>query len=284
MHLLVYRPEELSHDEFIQQAKTELNRRGFSGIVPFKISHKVDNIYCFVHVAESLEDLCFESLLFPLTTEQLGAIRTSLDSGILSYADLLKIDENNIIDLTYPIDAPLNKRVDLKDIGPEEFEKRVANLIKIIEEHGASVNWNHKTPDPSNNQQDRQIDIEVKKNSERYHIECRHRNKPQDVQWIEQLIGRKARFNLDGIAAVSSSGFTKTAKLAAQDSGVILRSLTEFNEHDSIFWIDDLRFSMIFLKLERTSLTFQNNTAFYQIKDITQSDSMFWAVFKNTLD
>jgi hypothetical protein len=38
-------------------------------------------------------------------------------------------------------------------------------------------------------------------------VECRQHQSPQDVQWIEELIGRRVSLPADSAIAVSSSGF-----------------------------------------------------------------------------
>jgi hypothetical protein len=43
------------------------------------------------------------------------------------------------------------------------------------------------------------------------HVECRMRSGRQDVQWIEELAGRRLSLGIDGIMAVSANGFSENA-------------------------------------------------------------------------
>jgi hypothetical protein len=49
-------------------------------------------------------------------------------------------------------------------------------------------------------------------------IECRRRSKLQDVTWIEQLATKKSSIGADRTIAVSASGFSTEAQIAASHS------------------------------------------------------------------
>ncbi|MGO4908848.1 restriction endonuclease [Pseudorhodobacter sp. W20_MBD10_FR17] len=95
-------------------------------------------------------------------------------------------------------------------ISATEFEKLVAQIIRLLGEGGASVEHNAKVVDQDTASW-RQIDILVQRQGQELHYECRHHSSPQDVKWIEELIGRKISLRADGMVAVSSSGFTVPA-------------------------------------------------------------------------
>lgn len=57
-------------------------------------------------------------------------------------------------------------------------------------------------------------------------IECRDRGTTQDVEWIEQLISKKNSIGADVLVAITSSNFTKPARVKALKHGVILGEMT----------------------------------------------------------
>lgn len=60
-------------------------------------------------------------------------------------------------------------------------------------------------------------------------IECRDRQSqgPASGEWIEQLVGRRDRFNFDKIIAVSTTGFSEGAATYAKDKGIETREIKE---------------------------------------------------------
>jgi hypothetical protein len=63
-------------------------------------------------------------------------------------------------------------------------------------------------------------------------IECRDRpsNGPAPMAWIEQLVGRKLRFNFDKVIAVSTTGFAKGVAREAERLGIALRTVKTIRE------------------------------------------------------
>ncbi|WP_106971674.1 restriction endonuclease [Streptomyces xylophagus] len=43
-------------------------------------------------------------------------------------------------------------------------------------------------------------------------IECRDRSRPQNVQWIDEIVGKQEEVGANKAVAVSQSGFTSTAR------------------------------------------------------------------------
>ncbi len=88
----------------------------------------------------------------------------------------------------------------------------------------------------------REIDvgIRIKADSEEIFIaiECRDRGKPQDVQWIEQLIAKKVSIGADLLIGVSSSSFTGPAITKAKKRGVELRDIKYFDPGELLLWAD----------------------------------------------
>lgn len=69
-------------------------------------------------------------------------------------------------------------------------------------------------------------------------IECRDRQSegPASVSWIEQLVGRRARFKFDKVIAVSTTGFTVGAVAFANESSIELRSVSTLTLGDVAAW------------------------------------------------
>lgn len=121
-------------------------------------------------------------------------------------------------------------------MSPKEFEQIVSRIIFIMVKSGDKVVWNDKIADPDNSKQMRQIDISVDHEGSKSHIECRHHSTPQDVKWIEELIGRKLSLDAFAMIAVSSSGFTEGATKKAEKHGVFLHTLTEHSPEIAHTW------------------------------------------------
>jgi|GEM_PF-752158 len=118
----------------------------------------------------------------------------------------------------------------------ERFEKQVSRIHELIEQPGSIVTWNDHIPDPENPAQPRQIDITIRREGILTIIECRIHSEPQDVTWIEALMGRRDSLNADAVIAVSHSGFTKGAILKARKYGVILRDFKTLTEEEIKQW------------------------------------------------
>src|SRR4051812_18358578 len=70
-------------------------------------------------------------------------------------------------------------------------------------------------------------------------IECRDRAKPQDVTWIEQLASKREDVGADKAVAVSSGGFSASARNLARSKQIDLRSLEELEPHVVFDWLTD---------------------------------------------
>jgi Restriction endonuclease len=119
---------------------------------------------------------------------------------------------------------------------PIEFEHRIAEIHTLLESDGAVVTWSDRIPDPDNADQLRQIDISIKRDGRIAHIECRHRQKPEDTTWIESLIGRQLSLGADAMIGVSSSGFTAGAIKKASAFGIFLFELAQLTTDEIASW------------------------------------------------
>ena len=118
----------------------------------------------------------------------------------------------------------------------EIFEQQIHRIHELLDWSGAVVTWNDHIPDPDNPSQPRQIDITIERGRKLTIVECRKHQSPQDVQWIEELIGRRTSLRANGVIAVSSSGFTVGAIKKANAHGIVLRDLRELTEAEVKDW------------------------------------------------
>jgi hypothetical protein len=63
-------------------------------------------------------------------------------------------------------------------------------------------------------------------------FECRDRSRTQDVEWIEQLAGKKTTIGATAMVAVSSSGFSEQAVAVAKERGVEVRAIDAIELED----------------------------------------------------
>src|SRR5690242_6846609 len=126
----------------------------------------------------------------------------------------------------------------------DNFEIMVSQIATLLEGDKAEVTWNERIVDPDNSSQQRQIDVLVRKDNFITLIECRLHKSPQDVKWIEELIGRQVSLRADAIIAVSSSGFTKGAIAKAKRFGINLRTVDELSSDDIITWCRPIKLSL----------------------------------------
>lgn len=70
-------------------------------------------------------------------------------------------------------------------------------------------------------------------------IECRDRPSegPAPCSWIEQLIGRKRRFKLNKVTAVSTTGFASGAPEIADSGGIELREVHDLTQENVATWL-----------------------------------------------
>jgi len=138
----------------------------------------------------------------------------------------------------------------------DRFEQQVSRIHELIEQPGSVVTWNDHIPDPDNPVQPRQIDITIKRDGTLTIIECRIHNKPQDVKWIEELMGRRKSLNADAVIAVSHAGFTKGAIIKARKYGVLLRDFKSLTEEEIIEWGCKTRLWVSYHNFSKIALSF----------------------------
>ncbi|KAB0685591.1 restriction endonuclease [Burkholderia territorii] len=134
-----------------------------------------------------------------------------------------------------------------------KFEEQVARIESALSGSLASI----KSPDfliDVDTREPREVDAVMRVNAGSTTLligfECRKRNTPQDVTWIEQLIGKRSSLNLDKLIAVSAEGFTPAAMEKAKKNGIEFRQLSEMKAAA----LDELRNTISFHGYNFTAL------------------------------
>jgi hypothetical protein len=118
----------------------------------------------------------------------------------------------------------------------EALEQQIHRIYQLLEESGAAVVWNDRIPDPDCPTQQRQVDVTITRDGRLTLVECRKHKFAQDVQWIEELIGRRTSLRADAVIAVSASGFTAGALEKAKKHGVSPRDLQRLTDREIKSW------------------------------------------------
>ena len=136
------------------------------------------------------------------------------------------------------------------------FERQVHRIHELLEGSGAEVTWNDHIPDPDNPSQSRQIDITIRRDGKLALVECRQHKSPQDVTWIEELIGRRTSLAPNAmIIAVSSSGFTEGALKKAKRHGIVPRDLRQLTPIEVKSWGQQVALSLYFYQYSELELS-----------------------------
>jgi hypothetical protein len=125
----------------------------------------------------------------------------------------------------------------MTDLPPHKrLEHQIERVHQLLESEESVVTWNDHIPDPDSPSQSRQIDVSIRRDGLLTLVECRLHKEPQDVTWIEELIGRRASLKAAAVIAVSASGFTKTARAKASAHGVHLRDFATLSDGEIRNW------------------------------------------------
>lgn len=124
--------------------------------------------------------------------------------------------------------------------------KSLEGLVAIVEgihlPEGFDLKQNERVFDDAG-QQIAEFDIEiygkVGTTTVRWLIECRDRpgHGAAPASWIEQLVGRRARFGFNKVTAVSTTGFAPGARDYASQSGIELREVQSLEPNEFKDWL-----------------------------------------------
>lgn len=114
------------------------------------------------------------------------------------------------------------------------FQKLVAFVAEQLSP-GARVTESAQVPDVDGvlREIDTLVEVDLPVGTLSLAFESRDRSRRSDIQWIEELIGKRNSLPTIGhFIAVSRKGFTSTAIAKAQRNGIRLMSLQKANEID----------------------------------------------------
>jgi hypothetical protein len=139
----------------------------------------------------------------------------------------------------------------------KQVEELVAFVEKTLLPDGFEVKTNRKLY--SDGGQIAEFDVEIRgkvgSGQMSWLIECRDRPSegPAPGAWIEQLVGRRARFGFNKVTAVSTSGFAAGAIEFAKSQGVELREVKSLSPEEFSGWLGLREISQIkhLVSLER---------------------------------
>jgi hypothetical protein len=176
-------------------------------------------------------------------------------------ADLLGIVSGSAVQPASEFFAGLCRKTALIDFEgllmsreSDAFEQRIHRIHELIDGTDAEVTWNARIPDPDNPKRSRQIDITIKRETSLTLVECRIHSEPQDVKWVEELIGRRASLKASSVIGVSASGFTEGAVLKAKAHGIVLRDLEELTPAEVEQWGTLVALTMYYYEFRDLSL------------------------------
>lgn len=117
------------------------------------------------------------------------------------------------------------------------LEEFVRELQKLLSHSSVEI----KSPDfitGRHSQVLREIDVSIREPLGGLTIiECRDRQAPQDVPWIDALIGKADDVSAEKVVAVSPTGFSKGARSMAKAKGIELRTFSEVNYECVARWL-----------------------------------------------
>lgn len=121
----------------------------------------------------------------------------------------------------------------------KEFEELVAGIEEAASPRGAVVTRNDHLTDIITGEM-RQVDATIRFRAGSTHIliliECRDRDRTEDVRWIEEMVMKLRGLAASKIILVSSTGFTQPARTKAKHYGVELRELAAINADEIQDW------------------------------------------------
>lgn len=140
-----------------------------------------------------------------------------------------------------------------------QFERQVRRIYELLLDSEAEVTWDDHIPDPDNPGQLRQIDITIRRDEKFTLVECRKQRARQDVQWVEELIGRRTSLRADAVIAVSGSGFTVGALRKAEQHGIIARELQQLTDEEVKNWGRQVSLTLYFIQYSDLEASFVFN-------------------------
>jgi hypothetical protein len=111
-----------------------------------------------------------------------------------------------------------------------DLEQLVATIERSLHGAGIEITSPAHLPDRETGGDLREVDVllRIRAGSTQLLVafECRDRGRAQNVQWLEELAGRRNSLGVDKMVAVSSNGFSAAALKKAKARGIDLRVLS----------------------------------------------------------
>lgn len=121
----------------------------------------------------------------------------------------------------------------------QEFEELVAAIEEAAAPRGAVVTRNDHLPDIITGEA-RQVDATIRFRAGSTDIliliECRDRDRSEDVRWVEEMVMKLRGLAASKIILVSATGFTQPARAKAKHYGVELRELSAISADEIHEW------------------------------------------------
>jgi hypothetical protein len=121
----------------------------------------------------------------------------------------------------------------------KQFEELVGAIESVAAPRGAVVKCDDHLPDVITGES-RQVDVSIRfrigTSDVLILIECRDRNRNEDVRWVEEMVMKLRNLAASKIILVSATGFTQAAKVKAEHYGVELRELSELRVAEIEDW------------------------------------------------
>lgn len=153
----------------------------------------------------------------------------------------------NSLDRISPCKGPMHT-------SAEALERQVSRIHELLVRSNECVIWNDHIPDPDNPERLRQIDVTVRHGETLTLIECRLSRRPQNVKWIEELIGRRQSLGAQAIIGVSSAGFTKGAQRKAARFEVVLYDLRQITDENIEDWGSQVSLEIYYYQYSNVTL------------------------------
>ena len=115
------------------------------------------------------------------------------------------------------------------------FQELVLAIERLLAKEDVQITSSVEMPEPgegSEREMDVLVEGEINGESVRIAVEARDHQEPQDVTWIDALIGKYQLLQVDVVIAVSRSGFTAGAKQKASLHNIRTLTVKELEEGD----------------------------------------------------
>lgn len=118
------------------------------------------------------------------------------------------------------------------------LEALVEYIEKAFEKPGVSITKGIRQYD-EDGIQEAEFDVLVESGNFKWLIECRDRKSQgaAPAAWIEQLVGRRFRFDLNKVTAVSTTGFSDSARKFAKKASIELREVKSLTQEEFSDWL-----------------------------------------------